>query len=263
MQFISECFEEHHKRWSKIGQITGLPHSPRETKSLGIEQSRHSSFSIPPRSLMRKSSEVSLSSYTHQSISSNMRSRQNSLPSGTSPYVLTRGLNNSSSISSDGRNSLQLDSLVHNQLPSLKEPVTMDQHARAFSADGDSIFSSISSSTQSRVSSLPHSSIGSHSNSGSRSSIGSRSSSSYQPCRLMSEEGKDVEDSRHQEDTSRSLTKKTVLKMRSKEKKPKIDSLLEMKDSSSDSLEECSANSSPRVTSSVIRSRNKVYSSDV
>lgn len=200
MQFISMCFEEHHKRWNKMGQIIGF----------------HESLPVPPRQFSDTASEVSIPFRTHHSLPSSI---------GASPYKRTRGLTSSSI---DGRNSIQYDSVVHSQVPSLKDQV-MDCRTQTFS-DRDPAFSSNSISVQ----------LCGSSSVGSRSSIASHSS----------------DEAKSPYHTNGSITtKNTASKRRSKH--------IEKKDSSSDSLEEGLAHSS-LVTSAIVRNRAKqVYDSDV
>jgi len=108
MQYISECFEEHHKRWSKIGQMTGFPHSPRDLTPLGMDQP--TVFSVPTRHYSVRLPESALSTYSISSLASRPRSMRQSRYSRNSAGSLSNGSRNSDPFG-----------IPPHQLPSLEE----------------------------------------------------------------------------------------------------------------------------------------------
>lgn len=251
MQYISECFEEHHKRWSKIGQITGFPHSPRDTNPMGVEQPPHTAFPLPPRRYSVRLPEASLSTY---SIASSIGARS---------FRQSRYRTSSGSINGS-RNSDPFVLANQLALPSLKERET--EYVQRM--DKDSAFSSSSSSAQSSfASTVPQSSVGAHSSTGSHSSSGSHSSNSYQSTDELTKDQGVPESLDDCNDASDSLTKTGLGKMRGKDrrkKKSKTDSVVQARDSGSDDGSDSSTNSLPHASRGSVRSLNKAsLSSDV
>ncbi len=150
MQFISECFEEHHKRWSKVGQMTGFTHSPRDLTPLGTDQP--TVFSIPRRHYSMRLPDSALSTYSMSSLTSRPRSLRQSRYSRNSAGTLSNGSRNSDPFG-----------IPPHQLPSLEEKDSENGHQ---SPNKDCGFASDTTSVEESPVATPQIS---------RSSVGSRS----------------------------------------------------------------------------------------
>jgi len=239
MQYISECFEEHHKRWSKIGQMTGFPHSPRDLNPMGMDQPPHTAFPIPPRRYSVRMPDSGLSTFSIASSISSRSFRQ-------SRYSRS----SASSISNCSRTSDPF--LVPNQLPSVEE-----NDAEGVQKNGkDSVFSSGSSTLQSSLTSPPgpRSSVGSQSMVRSHSSAGSRSNSSHNH--------QSEDQSRNcQEDSSSLGDTIGFRKFRSRErikKRPMTEPVTQAKDSGSEDGTDSSTQSMIQLARGSVRSLNKI-----